>query len=463
MKQKTRQLEGWSQVPLPTAENAPPVVYKGRDGQTVSGPQPEALEVNPQPAGLEPLLAYAGTSERAYTLTRAGHILKLSWPGVQVTPSQLAELLKALPGGKRLDGATRFGARVATFSYDGKLRRGRLAPPHKDGMVLVWTEPESDLTELEQKARPTFEPVGECLGRLVLETSSQRAVARIYRDPEQQAPGFVLLRQGEIIKDKDWLGTLEHPEEARLCQVVIDGDLPWEEGVPSVFKGRFRKLARLAAQKSKELLQTLPAPADNRALVPALLDSPAFLARCESLAGQLPPVPTIGQILELLQNAGGNQRVAALEEVLVIPPSRFEEILRQTDRLLSKDGQFCLSRSLNGEWLILNQDVLIRLFSLNPEARASDGYVKASGLDGQSKEIDIPIPVEPKERRVLEALLRYGRLSERELSQTVGSRRVAGLLERLIARLESAGCHVLSVVGESEDGRIYELGSGGGS
>ena len=450
--------EGWSQVCLPMAENGPPVVYKGRDSQSdaaVTGAESDSTE----DAWLEPLLAYGKTSQRTYTITRSDKVLKLSWPGVQVTPSQLAELLKTLPSGKRLDGATRFGTRVATFSYDGKLRKGRLAPPGQDGVVLVWTEPQVDLTELEEKARPTFEPTGECLGRLVLETSSHRAVARIYRDPEQQSPGFVLLRQGEVVKDKDWLDTLDHPEEARLCQVVIDGDLPWEDGVPSVFKGRFRKLARLAAQKSKELLQTLPAPSENRALIPSLLESPAFLTRCESLAGQLPPVATIGQILELLQNAGGNQRIAALEEVMVIPPSRFEEILAQTDRLLSKDGQFCLSRSLDGAWLMLHQDVLIRLFSLNPEARASDGYVKANSLDGQEREIDIPIPVEPKERRALEALLRYGRMSERELASTVGTRRVAGLLEKLISRLESAGCYLLSVAGESDDGRIYELKS----
>lgn len=452
MKLSTRRLEGWSQGQLPVAENAPPVVLKSRRESAAS----PATRL-----GLEPLMAYAKTVDRAYTITRSGQTLKLSWPGVQVTPSQLAELLKCLPAGKRLDGATRFGSRVATFSYDGKLRRGRLAPPGQDGLVLVWTEPQTDLSELEQGARTNFEPTGECLGRLVLETSSQRAVARIYRDPEQQAPGFVLIRQGEIIKDRDWLDTLEHPEEARLCQVVIDGDLPWEQGVPSVFRGRFQKLARLAAQKSKELLQTLPAPAENRALIPALLESPGFISRCENLStqGQLPPVPTVGQILELLQNAGGSQRVAALEEVMVIPPSRFEEILQQTARLLSKDGQFCLSRSLDGEWLLLHQDVLIRLFSLNPEARASDGYVKATSIEGQERTVDIPIAVEPKERRVIEALLRYGRLSERELSQSVGTRRVAGLLEKLIARLESAGCYILSAVGESDDGRIYELKS----
>lgn len=445
MRSKSPRKEGWSQVQVATAENAPPVVYQARNEQSVL------------PPGLEALTAYAKTSDRAYTITRVGELVKLSWPGVTITPSQLAELLKTLPVGKRLDGAARFGARVATFSFDGKLKRGRLAPPNKDGLILVWTQPQTDLSELQEKARPTFEPSGECLGRLVLETSNQRAVARIYRDAEQQAPGFVLLRQGEVVKDQDWLGTLEHPEEARLCQVVIEGDLPWEQGVPSAFKGRFQKLARLAAQKSKELLQTLPKPAENRALIPALLEAPAFLNRYEGLAGMLPPLATVGQILELLQNAGGNQRIAALEEVLVIPPSRFEEILRQTDRLLSKDGQFCLSRSLDGEWLLLNQDVLIRLFGLNPEARASDGYVKAVDLNGQAQEIDIPIPIEPKERRVLEALLRYGKMSERELSQTVGTRRVAGLLEKLIGRLESAGCHVVSVVGESDDGRLYQL------
>lgn len=451
-KDLVRRARSSGKVSLAVAENAPPVVIQSRRAASPAEPGSSGQKA------FRSLFAYARDGSRPFVITRSGHTVKLAWPGVQVTPSQLAELLRTLPGGRRLDGATRFGSRVATLSYDGKLRRGRLAPPSQEGMVLVWTEPHGDLSELDQAAMKTFEPVGECLGRLVLETTTQRAVARIYRDPEQRSPGFVLLRQGEVVLHSDsWLEILERPEEARLCQVVVEGDLPWERGVPTAFQGRFQKLARLAAQKSREMLETLPSPRENRALIPALLDSPRLTSLLEARKGSLPPLPTIGQILEMLQHSGGRKRVSELRESLGIPEGRFEEILRQVDGVLRKDEEVCLSRSLDGEWLLLHQDILIRLFSLNPEARASDGLVSATDLEGRHRSLDVPIELEPKERRVMEALLRYGKLSERELSQLVGSRRVGGLLEKLVDRLESAGSYLLRVAGQGDDGRIYEI------
>lgn len=441
MRQK---LKTEDQVSLQVAENAPPVVYSE---------QRKPASKN----GFEGLLAYSKSTEERYVLSKSGRTVKLAWPGVRVTASQMAELLKGLPRGRRIDGATRFGTRSATLSFDGKLRRGRLAPPAEPGIILVWTDPEHSFEKLEKGSQDLFEPQGECLGRLVLETSRQRAVARIYRNPEQKEPGFVLLRRGEIVQSNDWLETLDHPEEARLCQVVVEGDLPWESGIPSAFRGRFRKLARLAAQKSQELLQTLPDPKENRALIPELLESPKFTAAVEAHRGSLPPLPTIRQVLELLQGSGGRRQVPEIIEFLKIPVSRFEQILLEMDNVLRRGEEVCLSRSLDGEWLLLHQDVLIRIFALNPEARASDGLVVASSLEGGERSIDIPVVLEPKERRVIEALLRYGRLSERELSQVAGSRRVGGLLEKLVSRLESAGAYVLKVAGSSDDGRIYEL------
>lgn len=449
---------GSSTTCVPEAESCPPVRLKSRspEGQTSMAQ-----------TGFRPLLAYARDSSTPFTLTRGDRTVKLAWPGVQVTPSQLAELLRILPRGRRLDGAIRFGSRVATLSFDGKLRRGRLAPPSQEGMVLVWTEPESDLSELEQVARKTFAPAGVCLGRLVLETTTQRAVARIYRDPEQRAPGFVLLRQGEVVRENSWLQTLERPEEARLCQVVIEGDLPWENGIPPAFLGRFQKLARLAAQKSQELLDSLPPvpspppPTESdRSLVSALLDSPRFTSLLEARRGEVPPLATVRQILETLQLSGGRRRIADLRGALGIPPERFEQILRQLDGVLRRDEEVCLSRSLDGEWLLLHQDILIRQFGLDPKARASAGLVCATDLEGHQRSVQLPIDLEPKERRVVEALLRYGKLSERELSQMVGTRRVGGLLEKLLGRLEAAGSFVVQVAGGSEDGRIYEIGEG---
>lgn len=478
MKRVSRPEAPQARLSLPVADNCPPVVLQP------SPALPKAPATEPDSALASPfrrLLAYAKPDSPPYIVTRSGPNLKLTWSGVQITPSQLAELLRRLPAARRLDGATRVGSRTATLAYDGKLRRGRLAPPSEDGLVLVWTEPGSELSELEGPAAgKTFQPEGDCLGRLVLEATGQRAVARIYRSPEQRAPGFVLLCHGEVVVAKGWLDTLERPEEARFCQVVVEGDLPWELGIPAALLGRFQKLARLAAQKSKELLETV-APALNKAAVPllkdvvtplnetvvtppehgaligSLLDSPKFLALAEARRDRLPPLVTVRQVLEQVHFAGGRRRVADLRETLGIPNVRFEEILRQMDQVLRKDEAVCLSRSLDGEWLLLHHDVLIRIFALNLQAEADVGVVSATTLDGHQRRVDVPISLEPKERRVVEALLRYGRLSERELSQLVGTRRVGGLLEKLVGRLEAEGSFLLRVTGSSDDGRVYEL------
>ena len=78
-------------------------------------------------------------------------------------------------------------------------------------------------------------------------------------------------------------------------------------------------------------------------------------------------------------------------------------------------------------------------------------------IEGKKRAIRLPFELKAKERQALEALLRYGRLSEQELSRITGSRRVGGLLERLLTKLENEGFFGLAVVGEGAEGRIFSL------
>ena len=124
-------------------------------------------------------------------------------------------------------------------------------------------------------------------------------------------------------------------------------------------------------------------------------------------------------------------------------------MLRGSDELL-------LSLSIDRKVLLLNRDRLSKLFALELSSDETN-VVRAETVDGTKRAVRLPFEVQVKERRALEALLRYGRLSEQELSQITASRRVGGMLTRLLARLESEGYHGLSVVGEGADGRIFSL------
>ena len=416
---------------------------------------PETIEK--PPSSLQILLNYLEDSPSRYTLLRREKSLKLVWPGLKLSPAGLAELLKFLPRGKRIDGASRNGVKVASLCFNGKLRKGKLQAPTSDGIVIRWLEPPRELEALHEHAEPSFEPNGQCLGKTVLKKNGFSALARIYLCPEQQDPGFVLLNQGRIIRSGGWLDTLKKPEQARLCQVVVDGDVDWNNGVPDGLQRAFKKLAVFAAEKSREALLELPSVSQNKALITTLLESPKFCNLLEKKRGKIPPIPTIKQLLELVHGGGGYRRVAELREHIGLPEGRFNEILGQLDVLLRDGDEVCLSRSLDNKLLLLNQDVLIRLFRLNPEARASEGMVHAIDLHGNQKSLDIPVTMDLKERRAIEALLRYGRLTEGELGKTLGSRRVGGLLENFIGRLEAAGCYILQVAGTSNEGRIFAL------
>lgn len=193
-------------------------------------------------------------------------------------------------------------------------------------------------------------------------------------------------------------------------------------------------------------------------LVKLLQNSPQFQAAYQALKDERPPLDRVCQLLELLCQNGGRVAKDAVTKKLRLPQDGLSTLLSQSDTILGRSEEYLLSVSVDQKVLLLDVEGLNRFLCL--ESTEDDvKVVQAETIEGDKRSVRLPIEVKDKERPALEALLRYGRLSEQELSRVTGSRRIGGLLERLLAKLEGEGFFGLSVVGEGAEGRIFSLQS----
>lgn len=76
-------------------------------------------------------------------------------------------------------------------------------------------------------------------------------------------------------------------------------------------------------------------------------------------------------------------------------------------------------------------------------------------VGGQVVEFTLPLTPTPEERSAIGMLVRYGRASERQLSRELGTRRIGGVMENLMRKLEAEGFTALDKEADGEDGRIF--------
>lgn len=90
-----------------------------------------------------------------------------------------------------------------------------------------------------------------------------------------------------------------------------------------------------------------------------------------------------------------------------------------------------------------------------PHLFTSPRAFSVTRVSGQVVQFTLPIDPSSLERAALELLVRYGRATERQLSHELNTRRVGGIMEALLRRLEAEGWKALDKEAESEDGRIF--------
>jgi parallel beta-helix repeat protein len=75
--------------------------------------------------------------------------------------------------------------------------------------------------------------------------------------------------------------------------------------------------------------------------------------------------------------------------------------------------------------------------------------------DGQPFQLSLAFEPKPAERKVLESLARYSKMSEAQLAKATSTRRIGGLIESLVEKLQASGSACVVREGDGPDGAIY--------
>ncbi|MHB2017681.1 MAG: hypothetical protein ACYCW6_12095 [Candidatus Xenobia bacterium] len=103
----------------------------------------------------------------------------------------------------------------------------------------------------------------------------------------------------------------------------------------------------------------------------------------------------------------------------------------------------------DGETLVMHVEALSERF--NTDTRR----IRVPAAGGQVISFTLPFEPSDLERRILEALARYGRLTEAELARTAKTRRIGGVMETLLDRLSRGGFHAVAEEAAGDQGRVY--------
>lgn len=351
-----------------------------------------------------PLLKLGERANGHFQISHGRTSARLFWPGLCVSVQELVHLLETLPRTNRIHGASRSGDTIRSFAYSDKLYKSKLAAPDEDGLLLYWKQPPAALAELESgKAElETSEVAGVPVGGGALQEENHEA-----EKPEHRQP---FLERSDAA-----------PEEV-----------------------------------TEKSTQTGPQTNSLLEIPERLTNLPRFQAAYQALEDDKPPLSMVRRLLEMLCQGGGQVTLKTAAEKLELLEHDLSTLLSQMDTVLHRPGEHLLFLSIDQKVLLLDLDGLSRSFCLEL-LEDDDKVLCTETIEGKKRAVRLPIELKAKERQALEALLRYGRLSEQELSRITGSRRVGGLLERLVAKLENEGFFGLAVVGEGAEGRIFSL------
>jgi hypothetical protein len=175
-----------------------------------------------------------------------------------------------------------------------------------------------------------------------------------------------------------------------------------------------------------------------------LMSSPVFPRR--QLLKELPEEELRG-LLTCLSEGQGRHSLARLSHRLNISESHLRERLELLTRALNLDGFRILA--LEGDAVALDIPLLEQRFRLRGQE------IRVCTPGGQKVVFWVAFEASKSEVKALECLARFGRLSEKELSRLLGSRRVAGLMENLLQKLHAAGQELVVQEGEGPEGRLY--------
>lgn len=185
-------------------------------------------------------------------------------------------------------------------------------------------------------------------------------------------------------------------------------------------------------------------------LFTALWEAPGFAARAQQRGLDAAP---LRRLLEVLQAAPEGLADQALSLALDLPEQAWRELLPRAAAVLNLDGQALLTRSLDGERVVLHADQLAAAFGLAPAVET----LEVVTVQGRRLQLPLQIDLNALERKILQSLARHESLSEKALRTAVKSQRASLAIESLAERLSQAGLGWVEPAGDGPEGRIYRF------
>lgn len=227
----------------------------------------------------------------------------------------------------------------------------------------------------------------------------------------------------------------------------------WWDPTPTATPKRSRPTAKKPPASGQLSLFEEPA-APGADLAHEILEFPLIAEQWKQQKGKTPPREWTLRLLRHLEQNGHRATVAELSKAFDQPEVTFRSLLAQLGPLLTVDGIPVVGLTADAASVFLNSSPLT--VAAAPVLAANQ--VEVETTSGQRLSFKVPLPrLDSLDRAVLEGLARYGQMNEQELRKHVGTRRVSGAVEQLMARLHKAGFTHLRQVGEGDQGRIYEL------
>ncbi len=178
-------------------------------------------------------------------------------------------------------------------------------------------------------------------------------------------------------------------------------------------------------------------------------DLPAWGIQLLEAVADTGPADQLYDLIALLIANDGQLPAPRLAATLSIPVPEVHALVAGIGAVVNRGTFPLLAWAADRETVCMNREALAEQFEVNVKR------FRVFRPGGRSVVFELPFEPSANERKALEHLARYQRLSEAELSRLCGTRRIGGLMQLLLDKLGRYGWHAVSEEAAGDQGRIY--------
>jgi hypothetical protein len=202
----------------------------------------------------------------------------------------------------------------------------------------------------------------------------------------------------------------------------------------------FPPASRPVAEAPELVVEPLPDPTS---------ELPAWGVRLLEAVHEGERADRLYDLIVLLIEQEGRAHVDAVAATLRVDPADVRLMVRSMGTRVNTEGFPVLAYDADGETVVMNLGAVEQRFTVDVRR------FRIFRPGGQSIAFELPFDPTEIDRKALEHLARYQRLSEGELSRLCNTRRIGGVMGLLMERLAKAGWNGLEEEAAGEDGRVF--------